>query len=116
MKRENRPFILRLISFTLALIFSLPINIFAANTNINTLNVNASEIISESEKEPRESETIIQDDDEERKPDDQDKDNYSLDEIVEIDGNNEKLIYTIKLSKNISNLEDVDNRLNIFSY
>lgn len=113
MKRENKPFILRFISFTLALIFSLPVNIFAANANINTLDVNASETISESEKETRESETIIQVDEEESKPGDQDKDNYSLDEIVEIDGDNEKLIYKIKLSKNISNLEDVDNRLNI---
>lgn len=113
MKRENRPLILRLISFTLALIFSLPVNVFAANASINEMKVNATESIDDSGNKLKESETIIQNNDEERKPADQDKDNYSLDEIVGIDENKEKLIYTIKLSKNISNLEDVNNRLNI---
>lgn len=113
MKRENRPLILRLISFTLALIFSLPVNIFAANASINEIKVNANESIDDSGNKLKKSETIIQDNDKERKPGDQDKDNYSLSEIVSIDGNKEKLIYTIKLSKNISNLEDINNRLNI---
>ena len=113
MKRENRPLILRLISFTLAIIFSLPVNIFAANASINEIKVNANESIDDSGNKLKKSETIIQNNDEERKPGDQDKDNYSLSEIVSIDGNKEKLIYTIKLSKNISNLEDINNRLNI---
>ena len=113
MKRENRPLILRLISFTLALIFSFPVNVFASNASINEIQINANESIDDSKNKLKESETIIQNNDEERKPADQDKDNYSLSEVVSIDGNKEKLIYIIKLSKNTSNLEDVNNRLNI---